>query len=62
MVNHNTYMRIRICSNMVEKINVSVSKAAKDVLTAYKKEHGYGNLDTALEYLLLEFNWDNPVD
>ena len=39
---------------MVEKINVAVSEAAKDVLTTYKKQHGFSNLDSALEALLLE--------
>lgn len=47
---------------MVAKINVSVSEAAKDVLSAYKKDHGYSNLDSALEDLLLERMGDNPED
>lgn len=39
---------------MVSRINVTVSEVAKDVLSTYKKEHGFSNLDSALDALLME--------
>lgn len=38
----------------LEKINVTVSKEAKDILTSYQDQHGFSNLDSALDSLLLK--------
>lgn len=38
----------------MQRINVMVSDAAKEVLLAYQKEKGYPKLDDALNALLLE--------
>lgn len=38
----------------LERINVTVSAAAKRVLREYKKRHGYPNQDSALDAFLLD--------
>lgn len=39
----------------MEKINVTISEKAKDIVVAYKTAGKWKNMDSALDALLLEF-------
>ena len=44
------------------KINVTVSDEAKNVLIRYQEALGYNNLDSALDAMLLEYRFGDPVN